>query len=106
MKQQNNSNERGSSYDRKVRKQWLLDTFGNGEIVFCGFLGCTEVLTYDTLTVDRYPLPGCKGGRYIRGNIRPACWRCNTSDGGKMGSQRKKELNRRRAKSMVSLGSN
>jgi hypothetical protein len=86
-----NSNERGSSYDRRVRKQWLLDSFGNGTTVFCQFHGCKEELTFDTLTVDRYPIPGCEGGRYVRGNIRPACAHCNFSDGGQMGAQRKYE---------------
>lgn len=91
MLRESNSNERGSSYDRRVRKQWLLDTFGNGEIAFCSFHSCTKVLTFDTMTVDRFPIPGCEGGRYVRGNIRPACLECNTSDGGKLGQKRIKE---------------
>jgi hypothetical protein len=86
-----NSNERGSSTDRKVRKQWLLDTFGNGKIAFCGFHGCGVELDFNTITVDRFPVPGCEGGRYVRGNIRPACLKCNTADGGKLGNKRKKE---------------
>ena len=87
------ANERGSSKDRKIRKQWLLDTFGNGTIAFCGFHGCGETLTFDTITVDRYPIPGCEGGRYVRGNIRPACLHHNCSEGGKLGNKRKKLTN-------------
>lgn len=87
-----NSNERGSSHDRRVRRQWLLDTFGNGTIAFCGFHGCGEVLTFDTITVDRFPIPGCEGGTYRRGNIRPACGHCNYADGARLGHKRKKEL--------------
>lgn len=85
-----NSNERGSATSRRVRKQWLLDTFGNGLIAFCTFLGCKEELDFETITVDRFPIAGCEGGTYKRGNIRPACAKCNSSDGGKMGAKRKK----------------
>jgi hypothetical protein len=45
------------------------------------------MLTYKTITVDRYPKSGREGGRYVRGNIRAACSFCNSSDG-----QRVKEL--------------
>lgn len=34
-----------------------------------------------SLTVDRIK-PGCQGGKYVRGNIRPACERCNSETGG------------------------
>ena len=39
------------------------------------------MLTFKTMTVDRFPLAGVDGGRYVRGNIRPACGPCNSSDG-------------------------
>lgn len=84
-----NTNVRGSSYDRRRRKQWLLDTFGDGTTVVCSFAGCNKILTFATMTVDRYPLAGIDGGRYRRGNIRPACRTCNESDGAtKMVSRR------------------
>lgn len=83
-----NTNVRGSSYDRRVRKQWLLDTFGDGTTVVCSFEGCDRVLTFKTMTVDRFPIPGGEGGRYVRGNIRPACGPCNYAD----------EVNRERKK--------
>lgn len=72
---------RGSSYDRRVRKQWLLDTFGNGVTCVCSFDKCDKVLNFKTMTVDRFPIPGEEGGRYVRGNIRPACGHCNSVDG-------------------------
>ncbi len=78
---------RGNSKDRKRRKEWMLGEFGDGATCECAFPDCTEVLTYDTVTADRYPLSGKEGGRYIRGNIRPACIACNAADG-----QRIKEL--------------
>lgn len=86
-----NSNSRGSSYARRVRKQWLLDTFGDGIIALCSF-ECGTELTFETITVDRYPIAGIDGGTYKRGNIRPACAFCNSSDGAAIGHARKAEL--------------
>lgn len=82
-----NSNSRGSAKDRRIRKQWLLDFFGDGTHAKCSF--CPTLVDFDTISVDRYPIPGCEGGTYKRGNIRPACESCNSSDGGKLGSIRK-----------------
>lgn len=73
-----NTNCRGSAADRRSRKQWLLDTFGDGTTVPC--YRCKAPLTWATLTVDRI-LPGCLGGTYVRGNIRPACMACNIITG-------------------------
>lgn len=78
-----NSNDRGSSRNRRDRKVWLLFEFGDGERADCAF-GCGTVLTLATITVDRFPIPGCRGGRYVRGNIRPACGPCNSSHGGRL----------------------
>jgi 5-methylcytosine-specific restriction endonuclease McrA len=72
---------RGNSKDRKRRKEWMLTEFGDGTTVVCSFEDCDEILTYDTVTADRYPLSGKEGGRYIRSNIRPACGACNSADG-------------------------
>lgn len=69
----------------------MLVTFGDGTTCVCSFDGCDVVLTYETLTVDRWPIPGCKGGRYIRTNVRPACGFCNSSDGGNLSNMIKKE---------------
>lgn len=75
-----NQNARGSSSDRRKRKQWLLDTFGDGQTALCSF-ECGAVLDFECITVDRYPISGMDGGRYVRGNIRPACGECNSRHG-------------------------
>ncbi|MGN6324518.1 hypothetical protein [Pseudolysinimonas sp.] len=75
-----NSNARGSSYARRARKQWLLDTFGDGETAPCFVPDCSAILTLQTITVDRITL-GCDGGSYRRDNIRPACGSHNSSEG-------------------------
>lgn len=82
-----NKNVTGNVYDRRRRKQWLLDTFGDGIKAPCSF-GCGTELDFTTMTVDRFPVPGCEGGKYIRSNIRPACAKCNTADGGALGAAR------------------
>jgi 5-methylcytosine-specific restriction endonuclease McrA len=76
-----NRNARGSSYDRRARKRFLLDKFGDGESVWC--YRCPTRLTFDTVTVDRI-IPGRDGGTYRRDNIRPACAPCNSETGGKL----------------------
>lgn len=76
-----NRNTRGSSYSRRARKQWLLKAFGDGETCLCSF-GCGTVLTFETVSPDRYPIPGADGGTYRRNNIRPACQRCQSKHGG------------------------
>jgi len=80
-----NGNARGSAAARRARKLWLLMTFGDGTSAPCSF-GCGTVLTLETITVDRYPIPGCQGGRYVQGNIRPACGTCNSVNGGALRS--------------------
>ena len=81
-----NRNERGSAHSRRVRKLWLLGEFGDGTTAPCAF-GCGTVVSFETITVDRFPIPGCQGGKYIRGNIRPACGPCNERHGGALRSQ-------------------
>ncbi len=78
-----NQNSRGSAEQRRRRKLWLLATFGDGLAAPCAF-GCGSLVTMETLTVDRFPLPGCRGGTYVRGNIRPACGPCNSAHGGSL----------------------
>lgn len=79
MRGTSNGNVRGSAAQRRARKQWLLDIWGDGIEAPCHY--CAAVLTFLTLTVDRV-IPGCRGGRYVRGNIRPACAPCNSVHGG------------------------
>lgn len=82
-----NRNARGSSADRRRRREWLVAEYGDGTRVVCST--CPAVLTVDTVTADRHPIPGCEGGRYVRGNIRPMCARCNSSSGGLLGNLRR-----------------
>lgn len=81
-----NRNDRGSAAERRARKQWLVNTYGDGRVVACSFPGCSRLLTVETVTVDRFPIPGCRGGTYRRGNIRPACGPCNSTHGGALRS--------------------
>lgn len=80
-----NRNARGSSYDRRARKRWLLAKHGDGTTCPCAFCGCE--LAFETVTVDRI-IPAYEGGTYRRDNIRPACWKCNTEDGQQRGIDR------------------
>ena len=73
-----NRNARGSASARRTRKQYLLDTFGDGTTCRCHYCKCE--LTFETLTVDRI-VPGILGGTYRRNNIRPACMHDNSIEG-------------------------
>lgn len=73
-------NSRGNATDRRARKQWLLDEFGDGKTAACAF-DCGTMVDIDTIYVDRHPVPGCLGGRYVRTNIRPSCGSCNSRFG-------------------------
>lgn len=88
MRGTSNSNSRGNAEDRRRRKLWLLKEFGDGVEAPCAF-GCGVMVDFDTVTVDRYPVAGVDGGRYVRGNIRPACGDCNYLDGSMLGVARK-----------------
>jgi len=99
-----NGNARGSSDERRRRREWLVETYRadvdvhvielfNGTSLMVGVLPGTEggqracrcyrcgaLLTADTVSVDRIK-PGCRGGTYARSNIRPSCGRCNSVTG-------------------------
>jgi len=85
-----NSNARGSAASRRRRKQYLLDSFGDGKSAPCSFEGCELMLTFETITVDRI-LMGVDGGSYRRDNIRPACGFHNSSEGSKAMWARRRE---------------
>lgn len=74
-----NKNEVPSAEVRRALNTWMLGTFGDGITAPCAF--CQRELLFSEITRDRYPIPGRKGGRYVQGNIRPACLSCNASDG-------------------------
>lgn len=85
-----NTNERGNAKARRVRKQWLLDTYGNGKAARCWLAVqdvCVKWVTFETLTVERVT-PGHKGGTYRRENIKPACGPCQSYQGGRIGQER------------------
>lgn len=77
-----NSDERGSSYDRRARRAWLLSAVsgfgGDGDKVPCW--ECGAMVNNRTMIVDRI-IPGEDGGRYIRSNIRPHCRTCSCRSG-------------------------
>lgn len=75
-----NKNQRPNSYAGRALKVWMLAQFGDGITVECSF-GCGKRLFYSEITKDRFPLPGRKGGRYVKGNVRPACMSCNAREG-------------------------
>lgn len=89
-----NSNVRGSAKQRRARKQWLLERYGDGKYATCQMERhskcCPGRIDFATMTVDRHPIPGCEGGRYVRDNIRPAWGPCNYRDGGHKGAKRAK----------------
>lgn len=92
MRGTSNSNSRGSSYTRRKRKEWLYKVYGSDlkdhcRCYRCGFLVCDkidcDVPSCLQMSIDRIK-PGCKGGKYVQGNIRPACMGCNSKTGGQI----------------------
>lgn len=77
-----NTNERGSSHERRRRKLWMLSALagwgGDGETVPCW--ECGVLLWFEDLICDRL-WPGELGGRYTRDNIAPHCGLCSCRQG-------------------------
>jgi len=92
-----NGNSRGSAEDRRARRAWLVLTYGWPEVglVLCYLCGVPLLQDEDpdapgqSVTVDRI-VPGCLGGRYVRGNIRPSCIRCASETGGEIAAERRR----------------
>jgi len=80
-----NTNSRGSSQERGIRRAWLVTVYGDGLNVRC--FHCGVLLDVTTVSCDRIR-PGVLGGTYARDNIRPSCVSCNASDGGRLGRAR------------------
>lgn len=89
-----NGNACGNAEDRRRRRAWLVDVFGwrlaDGTGVVCCYRCGVPLLEHDdpaapgqSVTADRI-LPGVLGGRYVRGNLRPACGPCNSETGGEL----------------------
>jgi len=89
-----NGNHRGSAAERRALKTWMLSEFGDGISCLCAF--CGKVLLYSTMTKDRFPIPGRDGGKYVKGNVRPACMSCNARDGREWSKTHREELKARR----------
>lgn len=76
-----NKNHRGNTKDRERRRKFLLKTYeSNKSPGTCRCYRCGKVLNRHQLTIDRI-VPGAKGGKYVRHNIRPACAPCNMKTG-------------------------
>lgn len=84
-----NKNDVPSAAERRALKAWMLATFGDGITAPCA--GCGRPLFWSEMTRDRYPKPGRKGGRYVRGNIRPMCLSCNSSEGARQAALERAE---------------
>lgn len=89
-----NRNQRGNSAARRVLKCWMLAEFGDGISAPCAF--CGRALLYSTMTKDRFPKAGRKGGRYVPGNVRPACLSCNAAEGARQAAMERTEAKLRR----------
>lgn len=70
------NDKRGSVYDRRARRDYLMLRFGNGKTVPCYWCGKRMRTKF---TVDRYPICGHDGGTYARNNIVPSCSSCNST---------------------------
>ena len=87
-----NRNERGSSYDRRARRAWLVSPGagfgGDGVKVACW--ECGKLLTADEVIADR-AVPGELGGTYRRSNIRgPHCQTCSCRQGARRTAELRK----------------
>lgn len=91
----------GNSYDRRRRRGWMIRQFGiprssDGKQTRVRCHHCPRIMraapvkrlikagpyagTYGQFyswEVDRWPVCGHDGGKYVRGNIVPACRKCN-----------------------------
>lgn len=103
-----NGGDRGSSYARRTRKRWLVETFradvdllvldgvpisgypverGRGAPA-CRCYRCGTLLTADTVSPDRIK-PGVEGGTYRRDNLRPSCLPCQYTTGNEIKRRRR-----------------
>jgi hypothetical protein len=62
---------RGSAESRRLRKLWLLRTYGDGFNVVC--VHCSTLLNFATVEADRI----VPDGPYARHNVLPSCGCCN-----------------------------
>lgn len=81
-----NTNERGNAAQRRARRQWLLDHYGDGQTAPCS--DCGHPVDDSTIYVDRI-VPAHLGGTYQRGNIQPHCQLCSCRQGQRIRRQLK-----------------
>jgi len=90
-RQHTGDDKRGSSYDRRARREWLVSPAagfgGDGLKVPCW--ECGAMVSVKTMCVDRI-IPGEQGGRYIRSNIRPHCALCSHRQGQRRATEKRK----------------
>lgn len=60
------------------QRDGFKDKFGTWR-AHCAF-GCGRIVSWNTSTIDRYPIKGRDGGKYTCGNTRLACEPCNSAD--------------------------
>lgn len=97
-----NGNDRGNSYARRRRRQWLMEHYASNVPGFARCYRCGVLLfnpdelpplemlkDYHSvmLSIDRI-IPGAHGGTYRRNNIRPCCGPCNSETGGSTRSKK------------------
>ena len=95
-----NKNDVPSAAERRALKAWMLAEYGDGISVVCAG-PCGRVLLWSQITRDRFPIPGRKGGKYVRGNIRPMCSSCNSSDGAKQAALERAEAKERKERQLA-----
>lgn len=80
-----NTNDRGSSYERRRRKAWLISPEsgwgGDGVDVPCWEPDCGVLVGSDLELIADRIIPGERGGRYTRDNIAPHCALCSSRQG-------------------------
>lgn len=82
---------RGNCYDRRRRREWLLNPESgfNGDGVQVPCYHCGRSVNYGDMDVDRFPICGHDGGRYVRSNIVPSCSTCNRGRCGRCEQERR-----------------
>lgn len=73
---------RGNSYDRRRRREWIIEQFAERDSRGRLWIRCEHCkkrmwARSRKWQVDRFPVCGHAGGRYVRGNVVPSCSQCN-----------------------------
>jgi len=88
-----NRNSRGNSEGRRRRRQWLIDTYGDGSKADCWLAVpgvCAGPVTFETISVERVQ-PGHAGGTYRRDNSGPACPPGQSPQGARFARERRRQ---------------